>query len=111
MQYVANAKADGYTILYNTSSLSLSPALYKGLSFDPAKSFDPISTTAAVPMVLMVNNDLPVKTVQESVQYAKKQGGRLNYASSGNGNVTNLYGFLFKKGVGISAKQDRKRVV
>jgi tripartite-type tricarboxylate transporter receptor subunit TctC len=104
MQYVANAKADGYTILYNTSSLSLSPALYKGLSFDPATSFDPVSTTAAVPMVLMVNNDLPVKTVQEFVQYAKKQQGRLNYASSGNGNVTHLAGFLFNKGVGITAE-------
>src|SRR3546814_3978256 len=55
-------------------------------------------------MVLMVNYDLPVKTVQEFVQYAKKQGGRLNYASSGNGNVTHLAGFPFNKGVGISAE-------
>src|SRR5690625_1724124 len=104
MQQVANAKADGYTILYNTSSLALSPALYNNLSFDPVESFEPVTTTATVPLVLLVNSDLPVDTVEELVDYAKNQPGSLNFASSGSGNITHLAGFLFNQGAGISAQ-------
>lgn len=104
MQYVANSAPDGYTILYNTSSLTLSPALYKKLSFNPAKSFDAVSTTATVPLVLLVSNDVPANTIEEFVQHAKSNPGTLNFASSGNGNITHLAGFLFNQGVGISAE-------
>lgn len=104
MQYVANAQPDGYTILYNTSSLALSPALYKKLSFDPMTSFTAVSTTATVPLVLLVNNSLPVSSAAEFVAYARAHPGKLNYASSGNGNVTHLAAFLFNKNTGIQAQ-------
>lgn len=104
MQYVANAKPDGYTILYNTSSLAISPALYKKLTFDPVTSFTPVSTTATVPLVLIVNNSLPVTSAASFVDYVKSNPGKLNYASSSSGNVTHLAAFLFNKDAGIQAQ-------
>lgn len=102
-QAVAAAKPDGYTALYNTSSLALSPSLYKDMTFDPKKDLVPVSTTAVVPLVLVVNNKLPVNTIAEFVAYAKKNPGKLSYASSGNGNVTHLGAFLLNQATGIDA--------
>ena len=76
-QAVASAKPDGYTALYNTSSLALSPSLYKDLSYNPQKDLVAVTTTAVVPLVLVVNNKLPVNTIQEFIAYAKKNPGKL----------------------------------
>ncbi|MFT0851709.1 tripartite tricarboxylate transporter substrate binding protein [Achromobacter sp. F4_2707] len=103
MQAVANAKPDGYTILYNTSSISLSPNLYSKLPFDPEKDFAPISSTAVVPMVLLTHPSVPADTVQEFIEYARKNPRALSYASAGNGNVTHLTAFLFTQSTGIEA--------
>lgn len=65
--FVAKAAPDGYTVLYNTSSLALSPALYKKMSYDPRKDLAPVALTAVVPLGLVVNPQLPVKTVAELV--------------------------------------------
>ncbi len=103
MQAAVNAKADGYTILYNTSSIALSPNLYSKLTFDPKKDFAAISSTAVVPMVLLVHPSVPVNTVQEFIDYAHKNPGKLSYASAGNGNVTHLTAFLFTQSAKIDA--------
>lgn len=100
---VARAAPDGYTVLYNTSSLALSPALYKKLSYDARKDLAPVALTAVVPMGLVVNPQLPVKNVVELVDYAKKNPGKLSYGSAGNGNVTHLTAFQVTQHYGINA--------
>lgn len=90
---VAKAAADGYTVLYNTSSIALSPSLYKKLSYDVAKDLRPVALTAVVPLGLVVNAKVPANTVQELVKYAQDNKGKLSYGSAGNGNVTHLAAF------------------
>lgn len=103
MQAAASARPDGYTILYNTSSIALAPNLFSNLSFNPEKDFTAISTTAVVPMVLLVHPSVPVNNVQEFIDYAKQRPGQLSYASAGNGNVTHLTAFQFAQSAGIDA--------
>lgn len=102
-QIVARAPADGYTILYNTSSITLSPALYKSLTYRVEKDFVPVALTAVVPLALVVHPSVPAKTVQEFVAYAKANPGKLTYGSAGNGNVTHLGAFQFAQANGIDA--------
>ena len=90
---VAKAQPDGYTVLYNTSSIALSPSLYKKLSYDVNKDLQPVALTAVVPLGLVVNPKVPANTVQEYVKYAKDNPGKLSYGSAGNGNVTHLAAF------------------
>jgi len=89
-ELVAKAAPDGYTLFYNTSAITIGPALYGKVNYDTLKDFAPISSTATNAMVLMVNPSLPVKTVKEFVDYAKANPGRLNYGSSGSGTITHL---------------------
>lgn len=102
-ELVAKAPADGYTVLYNTSSIALSATLYRKLGYDSRKDFAPVALTAAVPLVIEVNAQLPVNTLQEFIQYARTHAGKLTYASAGNGNVTHLAAFLFLEANGIRA--------
>lgn len=101
MQHVATAKPDGYTILYNTSSIALSPALYPDLSYDPATAFDAVSTTANVPLVVLVNPKIPVDNLEQLKVHVAAH--KTSYASSGMGNITHLGGFLLNKGLDIKA--------
>ena len=101
--FVAKAAPDGYTVLYNTSSITLSPALYKKLSYDLRKDLMPVTLSAVVPLALVVNPQLPVKTVAELVDYDKKNPGKLSYGSAGNGNVTHLAAFQVAQHFGIEA--------
>ena len=101
--YVAKAAADGYTVLYNTSSIALSPALYKKLSYNVHTEFAPVALTAVVPLALVVNPKVKANTVAEFVQYAKDKKGHLAYGSAGNGNVTHLAAFQFVQHFGIEA--------
>lgn len=89
----AKAPADGYTVLYNTSSITLSPALYKSLAYDVQRDLVPVALTAVVPLALVVNPGLPVNNVREFIAYAKANPGKLSYGSAGNGNVTHLAAF------------------
>lgn len=100
---VAKAAADGYTVLYNTSSIALSPSLYKKLSYDVAKDLRPVALTAVVPLGLVVNPKVPANTVQEFVKYAQDNKGKLSYGSAGNGNVTHLAAFQVVQHFGIDA--------
>lgn len=100
---VARAPADGYTILYNTSSITLSPALYKSLSYNVEKDFTPVALTAVVPLALVVHPSVPANNVKEFIAYAKAHPGKLTYGSAGNGNVTHLGAFQFVQANGIDA--------
>jgi tripartite-type tricarboxylate transporter receptor subunit TctC len=89
----AKAPADGYTVLYNTSSITLSPALYKSLTYDVQRDLAPVALTAVVPLALVVNPAVPANNVREFIAYAKANPGKLSYGSAGNGNVTHLAAF------------------
>ena len=97
------APADGYTLLYNTSSITLSPALYKSLSYDVKRDLAPVALTAVVPLALVVSLSVPANTVKEFIAYAKANPGKLSYGSAGNGNVTHLGAFQFVQANGIDA--------
>jgi hypothetical protein len=100
---VSKAAADGYTLLYNTSSITLSPALYKSLTYDVQKNLAPVALTAVVPLALVVNPAVPANNVREFIAYAKANPGRLSYGSAGNGNVTHLAAFQLVSSQGIDA--------
>ena len=97
----AKAPADGYTVFYKTSAISIAPALYSNIQFDPVKDYAPVALTATVPLVLVVNPGVPAKNLQEFVAYARANPGKLNYASSGTGTITHLAGALFATQMGL----------
>jgi tripartite-type tricarboxylate transporter receptor subunit TctC len=79
---VANAEPDGHTLLFaSTTSLSIGPALFKNLDYDPVKSFTPVAGISIGPMVVVVHPSVPAKTVQELVAHAKANPGKLNYGA------------------------------
>src|SRR4051812_30971151 len=94
---VAKASADGYTwLLGNNSILATNQSLYRSLAYDPVKDFAPVALVAIQPNILVVNPDVPAKSVRELIALAKSKPGRLNYASSGSGAAAHLAGELFK---------------
>ena len=99
---VAKSTPDGYTILMATSSaLAIDVTLYKHLPFDPTRDFVPLALVATIPFVLVVNNDLPVHSVQDLIAYAKAHPGELSYGSTGPGSPFHLNGELFSAMTGI----------
>jgi len=99
---VARAAPDGYTILLShLGPTAISPALHKDLPYDPVKDFAPISQVVAGPTLLVVRNDLPVKSVQELIDYAKANPGKLSYGSVGVGSTTHLAGEMLNMAAGI----------
>ncbi len=88
---VAKAAPDGYTLgVASTSTHVVAPGVYPKLDYDPQKDFAPIGMIAVSPYLLVVNPSLPAKTLAEFIALAKKQPGRLNYASAGVGSTTHL---------------------
>ena len=99
--YVLNAPADGYTLLYTTPGPQITnPYLMARLPYDP-KDLIPVSRIAWVPSVLVVNPALPVKSVKELIEYARKNPGKVNFGSAGIGASSHLSGELFKSMAGI----------
>jgi tripartite-type tricarboxylate transporter receptor subunit TctC len=99
---VAKSPADGYTLLMGTTGvLSINGHLYKNLSYDPEKDFAPVSYTSLITNILVVNPDVPARTVPELIRLAKSKPGALTFASSGAGSSTHLSGELFKSMTGI----------
>ena len=93
-QYVQSQPADGYTLLFVSASFAINPSLYK-LPYDPEKDFAPVGLVAVVPLMLITNKDVPVKNVAELVALAKKEPGKLTYASFGQGSAAHLAGEMF----------------
>jgi tripartite-type tricarboxylate transporter receptor subunit TctC len=95
---VAKSEPDGYTLLFTAPGpLVVNQTLYsKGLPYDPARDFAPIALFAISPIVLMVNPQMPVTTVQELIAYAKNHPGEINFGSAGNGSTPHLSGELLK---------------
>lgn len=102
-EYVVRSKPDGYTLIYNSSSVALSPALYKNLSFDVQKDLAPVILTTVVPMLLNVNSSVPVTSFKEFVALLKAKPDSLSYGSAGVGNITHLAPFLMLEQLGLVA--------
>lgn len=103
MAYVANAKPDGYTLLYNTSSIALNPHLYPNLSFNALNDFTGVSSTAVVPLVVLTHPSIPSQSLNDFVEYAQSNPNQLSYASAGAGNITHLAALLFNEANSIQA--------
>jgi tripartite-type tricarboxylate transporter receptor subunit TctC len=102
LESVAKSAPDGYTLLMaNLGPNAINPGLYAKLPYDPIKDFTPITLTSVVPLVVLVTNSLPVKTMPELIAYAKAHPGKLSYASAGNGAANHLAGEMIKAMAGI----------
>ena len=99
---VAHGDPDGYTMLFTTSSvIELNPVLYKKLAYDPDRELRLLGIISDVPMIMIVHPSVPAKTIAEFVDYAKKNPGKLNFGSPGNGSIGQLAGEMFKQMAGI----------
>lgn len=97
---LARAKPDGYTILMVLAAHAINPNLYPSLPYDTAKDFAPVSLVANLPLLAAAPKAAPFNTIQELIAYAKKNPGKVSYASAGNGNTSHLAVELFKKATG-----------
>jgi tripartite-type tricarboxylate transporter receptor subunit TctC len=96
----AKAPPDGYTLnLPGSGSMAISPMMYKSLPYEPTKDFAPMALVGRVPFVLIVNKDLPIKSIPELLKYAKDHS--INYGSGGAGSPHHLYAEMFKSMTGI----------
>jgi tripartite-type tricarboxylate transporter receptor subunit TctC len=99
---VAKAEPDGYTLLLGQSGpISINPAVYKSLPYDPVKDFAPVTMTTAYPYILVVNSELPARSLQEFVALAKSKPGAMNYGSTGVGAANHLVAELFNSKAGL----------
>ena len=100
--YTSRAPADGYTLLYATSTtMAINVSVHKRLNYDPTKDLAPIAMIAVSPFILVVNASLPIKTVPDLVAFAKTKPGALTYASNGPGGAAHLFAELLKSMLGI----------
>src|SRR5262245_5870435 len=98
---VAKAAADGHTLLVGTvSTHAINPSLYARLPFDVEKDFTPISLLVRLPNLLVVNNEVPAKTVPELVAWMKQNEGKVTFGSSGNGTSSHLAAVMFQRATG-----------
>ena len=97
MQLAAKSPADGYTMVYGSvTSLAINPAVTKDLAYDPIKDFAPVSLCVTTPLFLVVHPSVPAKNVKELIALAKRQPGKLTFASGGAGSSNHLAGELLK---------------
>jgi len=100
----AQANHDGYTLLMtDVPSHAISASLYKKLAYNPAKDIEPIALPSRAPTVLVVYPKMGIKSIQQLIDYAKKNPGKLRFASSGPGSITHLTSERFKSETGIKA--------
>jgi len=102
-EMVAKAPADGYTLLYNTSSITISPWVYTKVGFDPLKDFAPVGLTAEMPLVLLAHPSLRSANAQALVDRIKASPDTINYGSSGSGAIEHLTSAQFLSLNGASA--------
>ena len=92
---VAKAEPDGYTLLIATSSLAINPSLYPNIGYDPRKDFSPVGLIATSANVVMVHPSVPAHSIAELIALAKKEPGKLDFASTGAGSSVQLSAELF----------------
>lgn len=99
--FVAKAKPDGYTLLLgNIGTQAINPSLYAKLPYDPDSAFAPISLVAELPLAMVVNPSVPVKSAAEFIALAKTRPGKLTYSSAGAGGAPHLAAEMFKDRTG-----------
>ena len=100
----AKSPADGYNLFYAPIGThgGINFALYPKLAYDPLRDFAPVALAHILPNVLIVNNDVPARSVTELIAWLKANPGKANFASSGNGGISHLGGELFKAMTGVS---------
>ncbi|MEN9780924.1 MAG: hypothetical protein RL014_2072 [Pseudomonadota bacterium] len=99
---VAKAQADGYTLLLATSSThTIGPNLNPRMPYDAVRDFTPIAHVGNAPSIMLVPNTSPARSVKEWIDHSRKNPGRLNYGSSGNGTIVQLTAELFKAQAGL----------
>jgi len=99
---VAKSPGDGYTIGLQTVSLAINPALTARMPYDTLKDLKPIGLVASSQHVLVVNNQLPVRSLKELLALARSQPGKLSYGSAGSGSTFHMSAELFKAQAGLA---------
>lgn len=100
---VAKSTPDGYTLLLaSPAEVAINPSLYSQMPYDSATDLVPVAKVASAPLVLVVNSQSPIKSIQELIQYNKLKNGAVNFASSGTGGPQHLAGELFKSMASVS---------
>jgi len=95
---VAKSAADGHTLVMGAiATHAINPTLYRNFPYDPVRDFRHVALVVQVPNVLVVNNDVPARTVQELVLFARQNPGKLAFASGSTGSTGHLAGELFKQ--------------
>jgi tripartite-type tricarboxylate transporter receptor subunit TctC len=97
-----NSPADGYTLLFVAPNNAISASLYKHLSYDFIRDTVPVASIIQLTNMLVVSNAMPVRTVQEFIDYCKANPGKVSYASSGNGTSVHMSAELFKAMTGVN---------
>jgi tripartite-type tricarboxylate transporter receptor subunit TctC len=99
---VAKAAPDGHTMFLATIAHTIAPGIYKNLSYNFERDFEPITIVGEVPNVLIVNPKIPARTTAELVSYIKANPGKVNFGSAGPGSVEHLAGELFRATAGVN---------
>ena len=98
---VARAEPDGYTLMMINDNHAVNPSVFKNIPYDSVKDFAPIGFVGSAPMALSANARLPVRTVQDLIELARQQTGKISYASVGIGSASHLAGELFAAKAGV----------
>jgi tripartite-type tricarboxylate transporter receptor subunit TctC len=101
-EIVARAAPDGYTLLMAPTAHGINPALYAKLPFHPEKDFTPISQLARSPALVVVNPQLPIRSIAELIEQARARPGKMHYGSSGTAGATHLAAELFNSMAGVN---------
>ncbi len=102
-EFVAKSAPDGYTLLFSdNSSWAINPHLLKSIPYDPLKDFAPVAEAGILPMFLAVVPALPVSSLPELIEYARKNPGKLSYGSAGNGSIHHITTELLKTMAGVN---------
>jgi tripartite-type tricarboxylate transporter receptor subunit TctC len=100
-EYVVHAQPDGYTLLLALAGNTVNGWVYKKLNFDFSRDIAPVASIGGIPIVMVINPSLPVKSAPEFIAYAKANPGKIYFGSSGNGSLPHIMGVLFEMMAGV----------